>query len=492
MKKDKDEELEKKELKNKKTTKGKDTKSKSSKNKTTKDKEKTTKEKTSKTKETKKKATEKKNDIEKVNEKKVVEENITEENDIQYMKQQWVYNTVALFVVFGCVIAVLASSITYYFTLKNRNKKFVASTSKVESQKTNAVDSIDDIKDVLNDFAEIVDNEYIGEIDKKELVNGTIKGFISGLGDEYSEYMTAEEWEQYQEDALGNYSGVGIVMTPDDNGYILVTNVIKESPAEKAGIKQGDYIVGINGESIYEVSSTEVANKVKGEAGTEVTLNISRNNSETIDYKLTRENIRMYHVEGKMLEDNIGYVYFNTFDDGCAEEFESEMDKLTQQGAKKLVLDLRYNTGGAVDEALQIVDLFLEKGQIKIITKSANGIEFTSTSQTDQKYKFDDIVILINEYTASSSEILAGALIDNGLAKTVGTKSFGKGVMQSVFNLEDGSILKLTTQEYNTPNGTKINGVGITPDYEVKPSEDENSDVDVQLEKAKSVLKGEK
>lgn len=417
------------------------------------------------------------------------EENI--ENEVKYFKKQWTYKTVAIIVILGCIIGVASSSLTYYITLKRQSKKFVTPSLRVESGKTDAVDAIDDLDEALKNFAEIVDSQYIGDIDKKELVDETVKGFINGLGDEYSEYMTAEEWEQYQEDALGNYSGVGIVMTPDDNGYILVSSVIKESPAEKAGIKQGDIIVGVNGESILNVDSSEVSKKVKGEAGTDVTINITRDNSEIMDFKLTRENIRMYHVEGKILEDGIGYIEFNTFDDGCAEEFESEMDKLVEQGAKKLILDLRYNTGGAVDQALKILDLFLEKGDIELITESANGLRITTSSPTDSKYKLDKIVILMNEYTASASEILTGCLIDNELAETVGTKSYGKGVMQSVFQLDDGSVLKLTTQEYNTPNGTKIHEVGITPDYEVEDSRKENSETDAQLEKAKSVLKGE-
>lgn len=417
------------------------------------------------------------------------EENV--ENEVKYFKKQWAYKTVAIIVILGCIIGVASSSLTYYITLKRQSKKFVTPSLRVESGKTDAVDAIDDLDEALKNFAEIVDSQYIGDIDKKELVDETVKGFINGLGDEYSEYMTAEEWEQYQEDALGNYSGVGIVMLQDDNGYILVTSVIKDGPAEKAGIKQGDYIVGVNGESIYKVDSSEVSKKVRGEAGTEVTLNILRGDSENLDFNLKRADIRMYHVEGKMLEDDIGYIYFNTFDDGCADEFEQEMDKLVEQGAKKIVLDLRNNTGGAVDEALQILDLFLEKGQIELITKSANGLEITTSSKTDKKYDFDNMVILINEYTASASEILTGALIDNDLAKTVGTKSYGKGVMQSVMELGDKGVLKLTTQEYNTPNGTKIQEVGITPDYEIEFVEDENEEIDNQLEKAKSVLRGE-
>ena len=412
------------------------------------------------------------------------------EESIKYLRRQWIYKTIAWFVILGCVIGVASSSITYYFTLKKKDNKFIASTYEIEKgETTTASDAIEDISKVLSTFAELVDDQYIGDIEKNELVTETVKGFINGIGDEYSEYMTAEDWEQYQEDALGNYSGVGIVMTAGDNGYILVTKVIKDSPAEAAGVKQSDYIIGVNGESIYEESTSDVASKVRGETGTEVTLNILRDDKETLEFTMKREKVRVYHVETEMLEDGIGYVYFNTFDTGCADEFEKEVDSLVEQGVKKIILDLRYNTGGAVDQALQILDLFLEKGQIELITQSANGPKITTSSATDKKYSFEDVIILTNEYTASASEILTGALIDNGIAKTLGTKTYGKGVMQSVFPLLDGSVLKLTTQEYNTPNGTKIHGIGISPDYEVeydKEAEDDN-----QLERAKEILRGE-
>ncbi|MBR2289368.1 MAG: PDZ domain-containing protein [Clostridia bacterium] len=284
------------------------------------------------------------------------------EESIKYLRRQWIYKTIAWFVILGCVIGVASSSITYYFTLKKKDNKFIASTYEIEKgETTTASDAIEDISKVLSTFAELVDDQYIGDIEKNELVTETVKGFINGIGDEYSEYMTAEDWEQYQEDALGNYSGVGIVMTAGDNGYILVTKVIKDSPAEAAGVKQSDYIIGVNGESIYEESTSDVASKVRGETGTEVTLNILRDDKETLEFTMKREKVRVYHVETEMLEDGIGYVYFNTFDTGCADEFEKEVDSLVEQGVKKIILDLRYNTGGAVDQALQILDLFLEK-----------------------------------------------------------------------------------------------------------------------------------
>lgn len=422
-------------------------------------------------------------------EEKKLEEEFEEE--LAYRKKEWISNTILALIIAILATAAFASIITMNIINQKKGQKFVASTYDVKKgEKTTATNAISEISDALTSFAEIIDQEYVGEIDKKTLTDETIKGFVKGLGDDYSEYMTTEEWSEYQQDALGNYSGVGVEIMQADNGYAIITNVIKDSPAEAAGVQQGDYIVGINGESVSGETTADISKKVKGETGTKVTLNILREGAENLlEFELERQTIRVYHVEGKMLEDDIGYIYFSTFDDGCAEEFEKETDNLVNQGAKKLILDLRYNTGGAVDQALKILDLFLEKGQIEVITNSADGTKVTIASETDKKYNFEEIVILMNKYTASASEIVTGAMIDNDLAKTVGEKSYGKGVMQSVFKLLDGSVLKLTTQEYNTPKGTKIHGVGITPDYEVELGE--NIEEDNQLEKAKAVIKGE-
>ena len=233
--------------------------------------------------------------------------NNKENFDLKYIKKQWIYKSIIMFIIFGGIICICSSSLTYYFTIKNKNDKFISSTYKVKenTKATSAKNAMNDLTTVLESFAEIVDDKYIGEIDKKELINQTVKGFINGIGDEYSEYMTSNEWEEYQETALGNYSGVGIIMTKGENGYVLVTNVIKDGSAEKAGIKQGDYIIGVNGESIYQEELSEVSSKVKGEAGTDVTLNILRNETEQLEFNLKRQNIRVYHVEGKMLEDDI-------------------------------------------------------------------------------------------------------------------------------------------------------------------------------------------
>ena len=238
------------------------------------------------------------------------------------------------------------------------------------------------------------------------------------------------------------------------------------------------------------MTTTEVSNRVKGEEGTYVTITVYRN-GEYIDFYLERKSIKVYHVETEMLDDNIGYIELITFDEDCSEEFEADMDELINQGATKIILDLRYNTGGLVEEALNIIDLFVDKGEITLIEVAADGTETVTTSSNDKKYNIE-MCILVNEYTASASEIVTGALKDYGIASIVGTVTYGKGVIQNVYSLLDGSVLKLTIAEYYTPNREQINQVGISPDYEVEIDEEnvdeEGNIIDVQLEKAKEIL----
>lgn len=275
------------------------------------------------------------------------------------------------------------------------------------------------------------------------------------------------------------------------NGNSIVLSTIKDSPAEKAGIKAEDIITAVNGTSTLDMELEEVSNSVKGEEGTDVTITVYRD-GEYLDFTMTRSQVKVYHVESKMLENNIGYISLFTFDEGCSDEFEANMDELINQGATKIIFDLRYNTGGIVDEALDIIDLFVDKGDTTLIEMDGKGNETVITSEKDKKYDVE-LVILTNEYTASSSEIVTGALVDNEVATTVGTTTYGKGVIQNVYSLSDGSVLKLTTTEYYTPNRNKINKVGIKPDYEVQLDEnnvtEDGTIFDNQLEKAKEILK---
>ena len=275
------------------------------------------------------------------------------------------------------------------------------------------------------------------------------------------------------------------------NGNSIVLSTIKDSPAEKAGVKAEDIITAVNGTSTSDMELEEVSNSVKGEEGTDVTITVYRD-GEYLEFTMTRSQVKVYHVESKMLENNIGYISLFTFDEGCSDEFEANMDELINQGATKIIFDLRYNTGGIVDEALDIIDLFVDKGDTTLIEMDGKGNETVITSEKDKKYDVE-LVILTNEYTASSSEIVTGALVDNEVATTVGTTTYGKGVIQNVYSLSDGSVLKLTTTEYYTPNRNKINKVGIKPDYEVQLDEnnvtEDGTIFDNQLEKAKEILK---
>lgn len=376
------------------------------------------------------------------------------------------------------LVAVAASEFTlyYYFKTNNLEKSEVSENSEK---------NIDAIADTLKNFRKEIDKVFLGEIDEQKVLDETIKGYVKGLDDEYSEYMTKEEWDEFQSAALGNYVGIGIYMTTDNNGNVIVLAPIKGSPAESAGLETGDIITAVNDENVLGTSSDDVSNKIKGEAGTEVKLTVLRDN-EYIDMNVKREEIKVYHVEEKMLENNIGYMNLATFDEGCSNEFREKYQTLKNQGAKSLILDLRNNTGGLVDEALKIADMMIEKDKTLLITVDSKGNKEIDKAKEDPIVE-GDIIVLTNEYSASASEILVGALKDNGRAKSLGTKTFGKGVIQNVFFLNDGSALKLTVNEYFTPNETKINKVGIAPDYEVELPED--SQEDVQLNKAIELLK---
>lgn len=382
------------------------------------------------------------------------------------------------------VVAILASEVTmmYYTNRYGDLNKIKKGTVAAETKREK---NIDVIAETLTSFREVIDREFIGEINESKILDETIKGYVNGLDDEYSEYLTAEDWEEFQTVALGNYVGIGIYMSTDKNDNVVVVEPIKESPAEMVGIKSGDIIVGVNDESVIGVGSEIVSNKIKGEEGTKVKVTVERN-GEYLDFDIERKAIKIYHVETEMLENNIGYISLLTFDEGCADEFKKEYLELKNKGAKKIIVDIRNNTGGLVEEALSLLDLFLPKNSTTLITVDANGKKEFSKTKNSQVIT-EDVVVLVNEYSASASEIFAGALKDHGRAQIVGTKTYGKGVIQSVFMLEDGSALKLTVEEYFTPNETKINKVGIEPNHAVEL--DLENQIDTQLNKAKELLK---
>ena len=370
-----------------------------------------------------------------------------------------------------------------YFTEDGFGKQLV-STSNTNSELTTE----------LNKYRKIIDKYFLGEVDEEKLKEGAIKGYIEGLDDPYTEYISKEDMEDYMADATGNFVGIGIYMVQDtETNKIMVLAPIKGSPAEEAGIQPGDYIIAVDDVEYTGEEMTTASNKIKGEEGTTVKIKILRG-TETKEYKLKRENIKVNPVEGKVIEGNIGYIQFSSFDEGTSEDFKAKFEELQKQGIKSLIIDLRNNGGGIVDEALEIADFILEKDDVILYEVDKNGNEEIEKSENDPIINMP-VILLTNENTASSSEILAGAVKDHNKAKIVGTKTYGKGVIQQVLTLPDGSGLKITSEEYLTPNKTKINKVGIEPDEKVElPDTVENvltveEKDDTQLQKAIEMAK---
>lgn len=399
-------------------------------------------------------------------------------------KKQKIYKIIMLIFVTALVTALITSVIVYNYAISGSLVKYINSSSETS-----------DIEKSINKIKKIIDEHYLGDVDESKLKDGALKGYVEAVGDEYTEYYTKEEMDSFEEDTLGNFTGIGIYMVKDsENNVIKVLTPIDGTPAYNAGIQPGDIISKVDGVEYTGEQMTEAANKIKGEVGTTVKLGIIRG-TENLEIEIKRENIKINHVESKTLNNNVGYLKLSTFDEGCADEFKQKYDEINaNQNIKALILDLRNNGGGLVEEALNIADYFTDKDSKLLITVDKKEKEEIRKAK-QSKYINVPVIVLINENTASASEILAGALRDNGIAKIVGTKSYGKGVIQEVLTLQDGTGIKITTNEYFTPNKTKINKVGIEPDETVNLPETVKSVLtveekdDTQLQKAQELLK---
>jgi carboxyl-terminal processing protease len=343
-----------------------------------------------------------------------------------------------------------------------------------------------DLEKKIETVKQYLDENYLGEEDENKLTDGAIKGYVSGLNDEYTEYLTQDEYNDLMVSVNGNYVGIGIYMAKDKNDNVIVVVPIEGSPAEEAGLKSGDIITKVNGEECSSMDLNIVANKVKGEEGTTVDLEIKRDN-QTFTKTIQRRKVEIKDMSSKVLDNNIGYIEILSFDDGCANEFKQNLEDLKGKGIKSLIIDVRDNGGGVVSEVLKIADMLVDKDKTLMITVNKNNKEKSIKSEQDSMVDGMKMVILTNENSASASEILAGALKDNGVAKVVGKTTFGKGVMQEVFPMDFGGALKITIQEFKTPNGDTINKKGVTPDTEVDQSQDKTTDL--QLNKAIELLK---
>ena len=347
-------------------------------------------------------------------------------------------------------------------------------------------DGVSGIEATLARIRTMLEDKYLGELDDEQMIEMAIKGYVAGVGDEYTEYYTPEEMSAEYDTAVGNYVGIGIYMVVNyKDGTITVVEPMEGSPAEAAGIKEGDIITKVEGVEITKDNVNDMSNKIKGEEGTKVKL-VVKSGSEEREVEVERKRIEVSHIETKMLQNNIGYIQISDFDGGAAKEFKEKYEALKSDGATSLIIDIRNNGGGVVDEAIDILEMICDKGSVLLIEKDKKGNE-TITKSKENPIIDMPIVVLTNKYSASASEIFAGALKDYNKATIIGTKTYGKGVIQSLIRLSDGSGIKITTEEYCTPNRNQINKVGIEPDIKVELPEDIEElteENDIQLQRA--------
>ncbi len=360
----------------------------------------------------------------------------------------------------------------------------------------NSYKSSDNIVDQINALRTVIEEKYKGEIDDDKLTQAALKGYVEGLGDEYTEFLTSDEWEDL-DSSLSEFVGIGVYMSQlkSTNETIIIGTIDDDTPAAKAGIKAGDIIKEINLEDVSTKGSEYISSKIKGTAGSTVKIKVLRGEEE-LTFDVERAEIKVYKIKHEMLQNNIGYIDFDSFTDTSYNEFKAAYEDLKNNGATSLIVDLRNNTGGYVDSALNIADMFVDSGKALLITEDKNGNRYTQSSKNSKGIDMP-VVVLVNEYTASASEILTGILKDYNLATIVGTTTYGKGVIQEVYpdvlGKDIGGALKVTVSEYFTPNGNKINKVGIEPDEKVELDDSESTDItkdtDTQLQKAIEILK---
>ena len=335
--------------------------------------------------------------------------------------------------------------------------------------------------------AQVVKGQYVGAADGVNLMTGAVKGLVNALGDPYSVYMDPKMYSELMLETKGSFGGVGIVLGVKDKKLTVVAP-IEGTPAEAAGILSGDQIVRIGELDTKDMALDEAVGKIRGPEGSKVTLTIQRNGKEAQEFPLTRATIVIKSVSGKMLDKEMGYIRVSMFSETTGKDFARKLEELKDQGMTSLVLDLRNNPGGLIDQCVKVAELLVPKGPIvSVIGKDGDRETYQSSSTVAPL----PLTVLVNGGSASASEIVAGAIQDRGVGKLVGVKTFGKGSVQRLMPLDKESAVKITIAEYHTPNDRSIHGKGIVPDVivEIPKDFDRESKQDPQLDKAIEVLK---
>lgn len=326
-------------------------------------------------------------------------------------------------------------------------------------------ESVEQVYDALR-------RSYDGQLSAEQLLEGLKDGLAKATGDQYTQYLDKEEAKEFDEDLSGSFTGIGAQLLEVDD-LVTVEVPLAGYPAERAGLKAKDVIIEINGENATELTVAEAVEKIRGEAGTKVKLKVVRNSSEQLEFEVTREKITIPSVTSETLNGNIGYIKIVQFNKDTATLAREAANKFKQAGVKGIVLDVRNNPGGLLDSAVDLASLWLPKGKIVLVEKRGDVVIQTFKSSGDSVVGGIPTVVLINEGSASASEILAGALKDNGTATLMGAKSFGKGSVQSLEELIDGGVLKVTIARWYTPGGKNIDEEGIEPDQAVERSDED-------------------
>lgn len=385
----------------------------------------------------------------------------------------------------GVLIAVILFLVPVY------GSKFVKGVNIPASKGSGSVIT-KDVQKKMDTIKQMVDNYYLDDIDQDAMREGIYKGALEALGDPYTTYYTKEEFEDLMESTSGTFYGVGMYLSQDpDTKRITVVRPIKDSPAIEAGILKDDVLTEVDHESIEGQELEEVVAKVKGMEGTKVVLTLVRG-GKSMDFDLIRRKVEAETVDYSMKEDNTGYISIAEFDDVTTRQFEEALSDLEGQGMDSLIIDLRGNPGGNLDVVVDISEQLLPKGMI-VYTEDKNGKG--SKYRCDGKNEFKKpLVVLVDGNSASASEILSGAIKDYKIGTLVGTKTFGKGIVQKIIPLDDGTAIKLTISKYFTPSGQNIHGIGIEPDVEVEFDSEayKKDETDNQLNKALEILKEKK
>lgn len=413
------------------------------------------------------------------------QQDLGEGNKKKNKKIPFILKSIAIFIV-----------VVLSFTLGNVAMRYGVVIGPNSSEYRSVVSNIDELKKYSNllEVRSYIGQLYDGEIDDELLVEGATKGMANALGDPYTVYMDRVEFAKYMDSNSGEFMGIGVYITASTDS-VVVSGLIDGGNASKVGIKPGDIIMQVDGENIGKDVSKAVS-IISGPEEKTMSIKIGREGSEPFDIEVSRGKVETVSSKGEMVTDKIGYLMFSTFDKNSSEKLIKNLDELKSNGMKGLIIDLRGNGGGYLDEAIKIASKFIPRD--KTVTYTLDKYDKKKVYKSSGNKEIDDypVVILIDEYSASASEVFTGALRDYDVAETVGMTSFGKGIVQSIFPLEnDNGGLKITTSKYYSPNGDNIHEKGIEPDYKVKLPEDIKNkqysrEIDTQYQKALEVMEG--